>query len=146
MNDSEKCFIMRSYKSRIVTSKDVMDDAQRFRKIRNCLSRLESDEQVRLLMNQLIIVFNTFEIENALMIIESCVGYESWPVLYGVLRGIGFHLPEHPFDFKSFHFISNWMEGNKYYEEIFKSFRGRQRSGLYNFGHGLNAYPERWSA
>ena len=71
------------YNPKCIDTEDFLEDLKRFKYIKRLLNRYRDSGVLseRLILNHLIIIFNVFDIEAGLNILELKLEVESWPII-----------------------------------------------------------------
>ena len=71
------------YNPKCIASDEILEDLKRFKYIKRLLNRYRDTGQLseRLILNHLVVIFNVFDIEAGLNILELKLELEYWPVI-----------------------------------------------------------------
>lgn len=116
--------ITRSYISKTVCAKEVNEDKKRFSLMNRYVTKLETKERETLLLNQLIIVFNTFKFAWACLLMEiNAKDDVSLEKFYAIMYELGFDTSGCEVSKEFLETFRRILSENRQQEEILRSFQ-----------------------
>jgi len=83
-NDNFLLYAARNYyKPNVIDAEEFYDDLKRFKYLKRLFYRYQNDNQLseRLILNHLIVIFNVFDIDPSLKMLEFQIKTDYWPAL-----------------------------------------------------------------
>lgn len=125
--DAPNHVLCKSYINRGISQQDITDDKMRLTLMNRYVTRTSTEEQRRLLLNQLIIVFNTFKFGWACMWLEMSSKNERVLLrFYSIMKVLGFDIDGTLYDVEFYEEFKGILDENEFHKEILLSFQGRR--------------------
>lgn len=125
--DAPNSLICKSYMTRGVSQQDITDDKMRLTLMNRYVTKVKTSEQRTLLLNQLIVIFNTFKFGWACMWLEMSSKNERVLLrFYAIMKALNFDTSGMKYDLEFYEEFLEMLNENPDHKEILLSFyRGR---------------------